>query len=63
MSKIVHFPLKEKKPETKPTGDMKKVLSEMHEETGIDFLKVITGDEKELKKLKFKQYQDAAQFQ
>ncbi len=33
-------------------------LSELKKETGVDFYKVITGDEKENKRLKFKHHQE-----
>jgi hypothetical protein len=65
MSKIIPFRPKKKAFVERQTStpDVNKVLSEMYQETGIDFLKVVTGDERENKKLRFKQYQDALQFQ
>lgn len=37
---------------------LNEAFSELKSQTGIDFRKVITGDEKENKRLKFKHYQE-----
>jgi|GEM_PF-3129612 len=42
----------------KKTSLLSEALNELKDETGIDFYKVITGDEKENKRLKFKHYQE-----
>lgn len=64
MGKVIAFPLKNIEATSRKTDpaaepDIRDVLAEMYEDTGIDFLKVITGDEKERKKLYFKEYQEA----
>jgi hypothetical protein len=65
VSKIIPFRPKKKAfiERQTPTADINKALSELYQETGIDFLKVVTGDERENKKLRFKQYQEAMKFQ
>lgn len=64
MSNVIPFQPKNEATATKksPTADINRVLAEMHKETGIDFLKVVAGDEKENKRFRFKQYQDAVKF-
>ncbi|MGG4456862.1 hypothetical protein ABEX29_01000 [Brevibacillus porteri] len=64
MSNVIPFQRKNEATATQktPAADINRVLAEMHKETGIDFLKVVTGDEKENKRFRFKQYQDAVKF-
>lgn len=37
---------------------LNQALKELKRDTGVDFYKVITGDEKEKQRLKFKQHQE-----
>lgn len=63
MKNVIPFRQKNKELDTRktPAVDIHAALADYHEQTGIDFLKVVTGDEKENKKLRFKQYQEALQ--
>lgn len=60
MSKVIPFTKKtntDTTPHDKQQVDLNKVLADMQKETGLDFLKICTGDEKENKKLRFHYYQ------
>jgi hypothetical protein len=41
---------------------MQKVLAELKQETGIDYLALLTGDEKEKRRAKFQDHQDARNY-